>query len=139
MSGEGAGASAGLATILQHGGSLGTLGGTSLSIPMPFESRIVLYESMRIAGTTHVPGIDDLVASMPEDATLTFVREPDNLADEWAIRVEHEGRKLGFVPADRNEVLARLMDGGKTLRGEVLDREKVGNWWKLHMEVSLVD
>ncbi len=139
MSGEGAGTSAGLATILSHGGSLGTLGGASLSIPMPVESKIVLYESMRIAGTTHVPGIDDLVASMPEDAMLSFVREPGNLADEWAIRVEHEGRKLGFVPADRNEVLARLMDGGKTVRGELLDREKLGTWWKLHMEVSLVD
>lgn len=31
------------------------------------------------------------------------------------------------------------MDGGKTVRGELLDREKLGTWWKLHMEVSLVD
>ncbi|WP_251159123.1 HIRAN domain-containing protein [Caniella muris] len=139
MSGEGAGTSAGLATILSHGGSLGTLGGASLSIPMPFESKIVLYESMRIAGTAHVEAIDELVASMPEDATVSLIREPDNLADQWAIRVEYGGKRLGFVPADRNEVLARLMDGGKTLRGEVLDREKVGRWWKLHMEVSLVD
>ena len=47
--------------------------------------------------------------------------------------------KIGFVPADCNEVLARLMDGGKALSGKLTGKEKLGTWNKLHMEVSLDD
>lgn len=56
-----------------------------------------------------------------------------------AIRVEHDGKKIGYTPADKNEVLARLMDGGKTLGGELVSRELRGTWWNVHMEVYLID
>lgn len=110
-----------------------------MSVPLPFESKIVLCESVRVAGTTHAPNIDDVMGEMPDDAQLTLFREPDNQADRWAIRVEHEGRKIGYMPADRNELIARLMDGGKTIRGSLIEREIQGSWWKVYMEVSLID
>ena len=44
------------------------------------------------------------------------VRDAGNLHDRWAIKVMHEGKRLGFVPCDVNEILARLMDGGKNSR-----------------------
>lgn len=99
----------------------------------------MLYESVRIAGTTHAPNIDDVMDRMPEDAQLALLREPNNHADSWAIRVEHDGRKIGYMPADKNELIARLMDGGKTVRGSLIKREHQGNWWKVYMEVSLID
>ena len=127
-----------LATITQAQ-QLGLVGANTLSVPMPFESRIVLFESIRIAGTSHAPDIDATMRQMPDEARLDLVREPDNQADGWAIRVEHDGKKIGYVPADKNEVLARLMDGGKTLSGELVSRELRGTWWNVHMEVYLID
>lgn len=127
-----------LATITQAQ-QLGLVGANTLSVPMPFESKIVLFESIRVAGTSHAPDIDATMGQMPDEARLDLVREPDNQADSWAIRVEHDGKKIGYVPADKNEVLARLMDGGKTLGGELVSRELRGTWWNVHMEVCLID
>lgn len=126
-------------SAIAQGQSLGLVGASTLSVPVPFESKIVLFESVRIAGTTHTPNINDVIDRIPEDALLRFVREPDNQADPWAIRVEYDGRKIGYMPADKNELIARLMDGGKTLHGSLLERSLQGNWWKVYMEVSLID
>ncbi len=127
-----------LATITQAQ-QLGLVGASALSVPMPFESRIVLFESVRIAGTSHAPDIDATMRQTPDEAQLELVREPDNQADGWAIRVEHDGKKIGYIPADKNEVLARLMDGGKTLGGKLVSCELRGTWWNVHMEVYLID
>lgn len=127
-----------LATITQAQ-QLGLVGASTLSVPMPFESKIVLLESIRVAGASHAPDIDVTMRQMPDEAQLNLVREPDNQADSWAIRVEYDGKRIGYIPADKNEVLARLMDGGKTLGGELVSRELRGTWWNVHMEVYLID
>ena len=61
--------------------------GASLSVPIPFQSKIVLVEDARVAGTTHIHGIDDIVGNLEAGASLRLEREPGNLADSWAIRV----------------------------------------------------
>ncbi len=113
--------------------------GASLSVPIPFQNKIVLVEDMRVAGTTHVHGIDEIAERLEIDANLRLEREPGNLADVWAIKVFAGDDRIGFVPADYNEVLARLMDGGKALSARLTGKEKTGTWNKLHMEVSLDD
>ena len=113
--------------------------GASLSVPVPFQNKIVLIDETRVAGTTHVHGIDGIVEGLEVGMGLRLEREPGNLADSWAIRVYAGDERIGFVPADCNEVLARLMDGGKALSAKLTGKEKVGNWNKLHMEVSLDD
>lgn len=113
--------------------------GASLSVPIPFQSKIVLVEDARVAGTTHIHGIDDIVGKLELGASLRLEREPDNLADSWAIGVYTGKERIGYVPADCNEVLARLMDGGKALSAKLTAKEKVGTWNKIHMEVSLDD
>jgi len=113
--------------------------GASLSVPVPFQNSIVLVSETRVAGTTHIRGMDEIAAGLSVGMTLRFEREPGNLADSWAIRVYAGATKIGYVPADCNEVLARLMDGGKALSGKLTGKEKVGTWNKLSMEVSLDD
>lgn len=113
--------------------------GIPLSVPVPFQNKIVLIEDARVAGTTHIRGIDDIVERLEVGADLRFERQPGNLADYWAIKVYAGDDRIGFVPADCNEVLARLMDGGKALSGKLTGKEKLGTWNKLHMEVSLDD
>ena len=113
--------------------------GASLSVPMPFQNKIVLIEDTRVAGTTHIHGIDGIVKGLDVGSDLRFEREPNNLADSWAIKVFAGNDRIGYVPADVNEILARLMDGGKALSAKLVGKEKIGNWNKLHMEVSLDD
>ena len=113
--------------------------GTPLSVPVPFQSKIVLFEDLRVAGTTHVKGIDAIAEQLEAGMDLHLEREPGNLADGWAIKVLAGDKRIGYVPADCNEVLARLMDGGKALSATLTGKEKVGTWNKLHMEVSLDD
>lgn len=113
--------------------------GAPLSVPVPFQNKILLIEDTRVAGTTHIHGIDAIVAQLEVGMDLKLEREPGNLADGWAIRVYAGEDRIGYVPADCNEVLARLMDGGKALSAKLTGKEKNGNWNKLHMEVSLDD
>ncbi|MEE1275304.1 MAG: HIRAN domain-containing protein [Olegusella sp.] len=133
------------ALVLAGGGSaLGTLSGGngeggSLSLPRPFAHRICLIEETRVAGTTHAPEIEEAAEELTEGRELRFVREPGNLVDKWAIQVYAGEHRIGYVAADRNEILARLMDGGKRLVGEVVDHELVGHWHKVTMGVWLDD
>ena len=113
--------------------------GAGLSIPVPFANRIVLLEDAHIAGTTHIRNIDELATGLESGYELELVRDTTNTQDAWAIRVLADGAKVGFIPADRNEVLARLMDGGKKLGATVTGKERLGNWHKIHMEVYLDD
>ncbi len=113
--------------------------GPSLSVPMPFQNRIVLVSNTRIAGTARISGIDEIVNKLEEGTELRFVREPKNMQDHWAIKVFAGEQALGYVPADCNQILARLMDGGKSIFGELTEIEKIGTWNKLHMKVILDD
>ena len=42
--------------------------------------------------------------------SLSLIREPDNVHDSRAIRVEWQGQHIGYVPRRENTDIARLMD-----------------------------
>ena len=50
---------------------------------------------------------------------LDLVREPDNPYDANAVRVEWQGRKLGYVPRSSNAALAWAMDRGENVTARV--------------------
>ena len=50
---------------------------------------------------------------------LTLTREPDNPHDPSAVRVEWQGRLLGYVPRARNDAIAWAMDRGEALTARV--------------------
>ena len=54
----------------------------------------------------------------PGDA-LALVREPDNPHDANAVRLEWQGRKLGYVPRRDNAALARQMDRGAAAQARI--------------------
>jgi hypothetical protein len=110
-----------------------------LQIAKPFEQAIYLID-VHIAGTTHIEEIDDLVAGLAIGDKLRFQRDKDNPFDGLAIKVmDSDGNRLGFIPCDSNEILARLMDGGKLLYGEIAKMELLGHWHKVTMQVFLDD
>ena len=43
---------------------------------------------------------------------LSLIREPENVHDNRAIRVEWQGQHIGYVPRRENTDIARLMDHG---------------------------
>lgn len=127
--------SAGALIVAMHGGGAGLP-----EVPKPFAQPIYLVPDARVAGTTHVADIAKLAEHLSEGDRLRFERDKANRYDKWAIRVlDGSGNRLGFVPADINQIPARLMDGGKCLFGQVTGIELCGSWWKIGMGVWLDD
>ena len=60
---------------------------------------------------------------------LPRVREPVNAHDARAVRVEWQGRKIGYVPRRVNADVARLMDGGKRLAARIHRLSEVRDPW----------
>jgi hypothetical protein len=104
----------------------------------PFAKEIFLLEC-HVAGTSHQP-VKEIEPGLSPGALLPFLREPANKFDTLAIRIHDEaGHTLGWVPKEKNEVLARLMDAGKLLFGRLEGKSWVGGWLKLDVRVFLRD
>lgn len=48
-------------------------------------------------------------------------------------------RRIRYVSCECNEFVARLIDGGKSVEGRLTDKEQIGSWTRLVMEVVLND
>jgi hypothetical protein len=104
----------------------------------PFAREIMLI-ACRVAGTSHRP-LSEIEPALQPGAFLPLQRDPDNPHDPLAIRIHNEqGVHLGFVPREKNEVLARLMDAGKLLFGRLVAKEWKGDWLKLEVRIFLRD
>lgn len=119
--------------------SLAVLGGASgAGLSLPFAREIFLMEC-RVAGTSHLD-LQDLEADLEPGNRLECRREPENPHDPLAVLLQDSrGRKLGYVPRERNEVLAHLLDAGKVVFGRLEAKKWVGNWLKLEIRVFLQD
>lgn len=108
------------------------------NMPMPYVSEIFLIEC-HIAGTSYVD-VEEIEVSINQDNPLTFKREPHNKYDDLAIVVyDDSGNKLGYVPRDKNEILARLMDAGKLIYGKIKSKEWLNGWLKIKMDIYMRD
>jgi len=104
----------------------------------PFAKEIFLIES-HVAGTSHVP-IQEFETSLVIGGSLVLRREEENPHDPLAILILTEnGEKLGYVPRDRNEILARLMDAGKFLFARLESKEWHGDWLRVAARVFMRD
>jgi len=75
----------------------------------------LLVQSSPLAGFNYHQA-PDVWRSMRVGDALRLAREPDNVHDAGAVRVEWRGHTLGYVPRAQNAALAWAMD-----RGEILD------------------
>jgi hypothetical protein len=104
----------------------------------PFAREIMLIEG-HVAGTTHSK-VGEWEEELREDDFLVLRRQPDNPHDPMAIMVlDEKGRRLGYVPRDRNEILARLLDAGKFLFGRIIAKKRLGEWLKIDLRIFLRD
>lgn len=98
---------------------LALAGGSALAESM---ARIIVQHSP-LAGFRYYDG-KSLWEEIKVGDALTLVREPDNPHDGNAVRIEWNGRKLGYVPRRENAHLARQMDHGAAVEGRVTELHK---------------
>lgn len=86
---------------------------------MPYANDAFLLGT-QVAGTSHIENISELFFKLNEGDRLILIREPENVHDNRAIRIESsDGEKIGYVPHYNNLILSRLMDAGYYLYGKV--------------------
>jgi hypothetical protein len=70
---------------------------------------------------------------------LLLKREPENRHDANAIRVEWNGKQLGYVPRAENRALAAAMDRGERVEARVATLKKHRNpWQRVEFEVYVL-
>lgn len=109
-------------------------GGISISV-MPKD---ILVLECGVAGTSF-RHLVDVEKDLKSEVKLELKREPKNKFDELAIALHFKDSKIGYIPRERNEVIARLMDAGKSFYGLIVAKEWEGNWLRLDIKVFLKD
>ena len=92
------------------------------SWPASSQEVSLLIQRSALAGYKYYEAREWAWALRPGE-TLDLVREPDNPHDANAVRVEWEGRKLGYVPRASNAALAWAMDDGESVTARVVREE----------------
>jgi len=82
-----------------------------LDMPKPFAKDVFLTECP-VVGNTFGLTVDPLTVA--EGTRLKLLRDTRNRFDSNSIVIkDSKDNRLGFVPMDRNEILARLLEAGK--------------------------
>ena len=101
-------------------------------------SRPILVLECLAAGTSFRK-LDKVQDDLREMVQLEMKRESKNKFDQFAIALWFQNTKVGYIPKEKNEVLARLMDAGKQFYATISAKEIEGNWLKLEIKVILKD
>lgn len=118
------------------GGLLTALGKGGMIINvMPKE---ILVMECVVAGTSYRK-LDTVEAELQSEVKLEVKREPENQFDKFACALWFGETKIGYIPKEKNEVIARLADAGKSFFAILQAKGKEGNWLKLDIKVYLRD
>lgn len=106
---------------------------------LPFVKEIFLLET-HVAGTSYVEQIAEIEKDLDIQEFVVLIREPENPYDSLAILIlDEKKRKIGYVPRDRNEIIARLMDAGKLIFGRVEYKEWKNSYLLIKIRVYMRD
>jgi hypothetical protein len=99
-------------------------------------ARIVVQHAP-LAGFVYYEG-KDVWQSIKRGDRLTLAREPANAHDSNAVRIEWQGRMLGYVPRADNADIARQMDLGARVEARVTELNRAANGrHRISYEISL--
>ena len=114
---------------------IAALASASLAAAQP--ATRILIQSSPVAGFQFHDG-KQLWGQLKVGDPLTLVREPGNPHDARAVRVEWNGRMLGYVPRAENDAVARQLDRGNKLEARIVRLTKHRDPWKrIEFEVFL--
>jgi HIRAN domain len=117
-------------------GLLSALSSGQLNIDV-FKKEILVLECM-VAGTSFRK-LDTIEADLAATVKLDMKREGKNEFDEFAVALYYQTVKVGYLPKDRNEVIARLMDAGKAFHATIEAKEWEGTWLRLDVKIYIKD
>ena len=109
-------------------------GGISIDV-MPKD--ILVLECL-VAGTSF-RNLQNVEAELLQKVQLETVREAKNKFDDFAVALHFKKNKIGYIPKEKNETVARLMDAGKSFFATIEAKELEGNWLKIEIKVYLKD
>ena len=116
--------------------ALGLLLGVSASATA--ETVKILVQSSPLAGSQFY-AVAEVWPQIRLGDRLTLIREPENRHDRKAVRVEWQGRQLGYVPRAENRAVARALDDGEALEARVSKlRQDPDPWRRVEFEVFLI-
>ncbi len=105
---------------------------------MPFARELVVLEC-HVAGTSYLE-LEEIEPLLKVDDRFLLIREPDNEFDTFAVAIYTSQKvKLGFLPKEKNESVARLLDAGKLLFAVLVNKEWQDDWLKLSVKVFFID
>jgi len=104
----------------------------------PFTREIFLLDIV-VAGTSHVPNIEDLAPRLQKGTVLRMLRDPQNEYDEMAIGIFLDKERVGWVPMELNLIISRLMDAGKAFVCRITDAKWRNSWLKIDAKISMVE
>ena len=114
--------------------------GMAVLPPLAFKSyqKIYLLQCF-VRGFQYYAG-PQLLDVMYEGSLLELVREPENPHDPCAIALHFNQQKVGFIPAESNEILSRLLDSRLVeLLAEITHLNKeAASWENVHLAISLL-
>ena len=117
-------------------GLLAALSSGAISIDvMPKE--ILVLECL-VAGTSFRK-LQDLEPELISEVKLELKRDNKNEHDKMAVELLFNKNKIGYIPKEKNEVIARLLDAGKSFFGILHAKEWEGNWLRLDIKIYLKD
>ena len=86
----------------------------------------IIVQNAPLAGFVYYDG-QAVWDRMKKGDLLTLAREPENPHDANAVRLEWQGRMLGYVPRKDNADLARQMDHGARVEARITELTRVAN------------
>lgn len=101
----------------------------AISTPAFGQQIKILVQSSPLAGFQYHAG-KQLWSRMQLGDALTLVREPDNSHDANAVRVEWQGRKIGYLPRTENRAVAAEMDRGAQVEARIARLAEDRNPWR---------
>ena len=100
------------------------------------ESRL-LVQSSPLAGSQYYAA-GQFWGQLKVGDALTLIREPENRHDRKAIRVEWEGRPLGYVPRRENGAVAAALDAGDRLSARISRlNDHPDPWQRIEIKIFL--
>jgi hypothetical protein len=115
--------------------------GIGIATPVARAAALRKVELQRspVAGFQYHQG-EAIWPSLRMGASLSLVREPGNACDPRAIRVDWQGRKLGYVPRIDNAAASHLLDAGHVLHAEIVTlRDSDNPWDRIELAIFLAD
>jgi hypothetical protein len=101
----------------------------ALAHAKPILSTSKTLQRSPVAGFQHHQG-EVLWQQFAIGQPLQLVREPNNRHVDRAVRVEWQGRKLGYIPRLDNAAVSQLLDRGERLDAKISRMNESRNPWE---------